>query len=373
LVRPLDELLALLRPAGAGLHTVSTGRGAQLELQKALYGVGSAEAVDGAWRAALGTVASARVVILGIPSDCGAGLVRGAAYGPQGLRAALLAAEPHFRAWAAGAGVVDVGDVAVVPHLLHDEMVSEAQKRASRAALYPSLPEAERAPLPVAPLSIAERAVELLFQVNPSVRLLMIGGDHSVSWPIVAALARHRRDPWAIVHPDAHTDLLPERLGVKYCFATWAFHANEALGRGRRLVQVGIRASRHDREHWERTLDVKQFWAEEVRARGEDRSIEDIAGHLRAIGVRSVYFSNDIDATDASLAPSTGAAEPAGLTGEFVQALVRRLGAEFDLLGADLVEVAPPVGSAEESRRTLTLGASYLRASLDALVGEVRS
>jgi agmatinase len=249
-------------------------------------------------------------------------------------------------------------------------MVSDAQQAAARVALYPSLLPAQTARLPVAPLSIAERVVDLLLTLNPTLRILMIGGDHSVSWPVVAALARHRREPWAIVHPDAHTDLLPDRLGVKYCFATWAFHANEALGRGGRLVQVGIRASRHDREHWERTLDVKQFWAEDVRTRGEDRAIEDIAAHLRAINVRSVYFSNDIDATDAALAPSTGAAEPAGLSGEFVHALIRRLGESFDVIGADLVEVAPPVGSAEESRRTVALGASYLRASLAALMGE---
>jgi agmatinase len=371
-VLPVDELAHLLRPVGGGLFTVSTGRASQQALQQALYGAASPQAVDGAWRASLASLASARVAVLAIPSDCGAGLVRGAAYGPLALREALLAADPQHRAWAARAGVVDVGDVAVIPHLLHDEMVSEAQKRASQAALYPALSEKERVDLPVGPLSIAERVVDRLLTLNPSLRLCVLGGDHSVSWPIVAAIARHRSQPWAIVHPDAHTDLLPERLGVKYCFATWAFHANEVLGRGKRLVQVGIRASRHDRDHWERTLDVKQFWAEEVRGRGEAATIDDITAHLRAIGVRSVYFSNDIDATDAALAPSTGAAEPAGLTGDFVLALIRRLGAEFDLIGADLVEVAPPVGSAEESRRTVALGARYLRASLGALVGEVR-
>jgi arginase family enzyme len=372
LVLPTDELAQLLRPAGGGLFTVSTGRAAQLALQQAVYGVASPEAVDGAWRAALASLPAARVAILAIPSDCGAGLIRGAAYGPLALRKALLDAEPGFAAWAAGAGVVDVGDVAVIPHLLHDEMVSDVQKRACRSALYPGLPRAVRATLPVSPLSIAERVVDRLLALNPALRILMLGGDHSVTWPIVAAVARHRNQPWAIVHPDAHTDLLPERLGVKYCFATWAFHANEVLGRGGRLVQVGIRASRHDREHWERTLDVKQFWAEEVRTRGEGGTLEDICGHLRAIGVRSVYFSNDIDATDAELAPSTGAAEPAGLSDQFVLALVRRLGAEFDLIGADLVEVAPPVGSAAESQRTVALGARYVRASLAALVGEVR-
>ena len=369
----VDELSLLLRPAGGGLYTASTGHDEQQSLQQELYGAGSPDAVDAAWRAALGRVGEARVAILAIPSDCGAGLIRGAAYGPLALRRGLLEGQPDFRAWAAGAGVVDVGDVTVIPHLLHDEMVSEAQKIASRAALYPSLAPAEAAALPVAPLSIAERVADRLLTLNPALRLLMIGGDHSVSWPMVAAIARHRREPWAIVHPDAHTDLLPERLGVKYCFATWAYHANQALGRGGRLLQVGIRASRHDREHWERTLDVKQLWAEDVRRRGDDRALDDICDHLRAIGCRSVYFSNDIDATDACLAPSTGAAEPAGLSGEFVQALIGRLGAGFELIGADLVEVAPPVGSAEESRRTVALGASYLRASLAALLGEVRT
>ena len=364
-----DELPLLLRPAGGGLYTVSSGRASQLALQRALYDALDAEEVESAWRTSLAAVGSARVAILGVPSDAGAGLVRGASYGPLALRAALLAADPEFRSFAAREGVVDVGDVAVIPHLLHDEMVSERQKAACRAALYPSLPPAEAAALPVSPLSIAERVVGHLYALNPELRILLIGGDHSVTWPLVAALGRHRGDrPWAIVHPDAHTDLLPERLGVKHCFATWAYHANDVLGRGGRLLQVGIRASRHDRRHWESTLGVRQIWADEIRARGEGAVLEEIVAHLRGLGVHAVYLSNDIDATDANLAPSTGAAEPGGLSGEFVLALVERLGREFSLLGADLVEVAPPIGSAEDSRRTVQLGASYLAASLRALV-----
>jgi guanidinobutyrase len=363
-----DELPLLLRPAGGGLFTVSSGRASQLALQRALYDAVDAEEVEAAWRTVLSSVGSARVAILGVPSDCGAGLMRGASYGPLALRAALLAADPGFRSWTAREGVVDAGDVAVIPHLLHDDMVSERQKTACRAALYPTLTAAQSATLPVAPLSIAERVVSHLLALNPGLRILLVGGDHSVTWPVIAALGRQRREPWAIVHPDAHTDLLADRLGVKYCFATWAYHANEVLGRGGRLVQVGIRASRHDRQHWESTLGVKQIWAEEIRARGEAAVLDEIVAHLRAIGVRAVYLSNDIDATDAKLAPSTGAAEPGGLTAEFVRALIARLGQSFALLGADLVEVAPPIGSAEESRRTVQVGASYLAASLRALL-----
>ena len=190
-------------------------------------------------------------------------------------------------------------------------MLSEEQRRRTRAALYGPSAAAD-ASLPVAPLSIAERAVGELLARNARLGIFMLGGDHSVAWPVVAALARHVSEPWAIVHVDAHTDLLPERLGVRLCFATWAYHANELLGRGGRLVQVGVRASSRSKQHWESTLGVRQFWADEVRARG-DGVIDDVIAHLRGLGVARVYFSNDIDATDSAAAPSTGAPEANGL------------------------------------------------------------
>jgi arginase family enzyme len=361
----IADLARFLRPAGGGLHTVSTGRAEQEALQRALYGARDAGEVEARWRETLARIPSARVAILGIPSDCGAGLKRGAAYGPQGVREAVLRLRPDFRDIAAGAGIVDVGDVFVIPHLLHDEMLSDAQRRASRLALYGAGAADD---LPVAPLSIAERVCDGLLALNPDLRIFMLGGDHSVAWPVVSALARHAREPWAIVHPDAHTDLLPERLGVRYCFATWAYHANELLGRGGRLVQVGVRASGRTREHWEGTLGVRQFWAEDVRARGT-AVIDDVVAHLRAIGARRVYLSNDIDATDAAAAPATGAPEREGLPVAFVRALIKRVGAELPLLGADVVEVAPPLGAPDDARRTTEVAAWYMLDSLAAMVG----
>jgi agmatinase len=291
--------------------------------------------------------------------------MRGAAYGPQGVREALLRLAPTFGDVAAREGVVDVGDVFVIPHLLHDDMLSEEQRRASAAALYGA---AATPDLPVSPLSIAERAVDRLLALNPTLRVFVIGGDHSTAWPVVAALARHAREPWAIVHPDAHTDLLPERLGVKYCFATWAFHANELLGRGGRLVQIGIRASGRDKAHWEGTLGVRQFWADEVLARGA-AVIDDVIAHLRSVGVRRVYLSNDIDATDAAAAPATGAPAPDGLPVDFVRALIRRVAAEFPLLGADVMEVAPPLGPPDDARKTAEVAAWYMLDSIAAMIG----
>jgi agmatinase len=365
----MDDLSHFLRPAGGGIHTVSTGRAEREALQRALYDARDEAEVQSKWRAALASIGSARVAVLGIPSDCGAGLVRGAAFGPEAVRAALLRRMPDFPARAARAGIVDVGDVFCVPQLLTDDMLSDEQRRRTRVALYGPQAAGQAADneWPVAPLSIAERVVGELLDARPGLRIFMLGGDHSVAWPVVAALGRRTSEPWAIVHADAHTDLLPERLGIRICFATWAYHANELVGRGGRLVQIGVRTSSRPKQHWESTLGVRQIWADEVRARGPAAVIDEVIAHLQTLGVGRVYLSNDIDATDAAAAPSTGAPEPNGLRPEFVRTLIARVGAAFPLLGADVVEVAPSVGSHEDAERTADVAASYVQESLAAL------
>ncbi len=365
---PLEELGLLLRPAGAGLHLVSSGRAEQEALTRHLYGAASDEEVWVRFRARLARLPAARAVVLGVPSDVGAGYVRGANLGPQAIRARLLADDPDWMGRAERAGVLDLGDVPAIPQLLHDEMLSEAQLLASRRALYPRLPAAEAARLPVSPLSIAERVLDLVLGLNPRAAPVTLGGDHSCAWPAVRALAR-ARPRLGLVQVDAHTDLLEDRLGVRYCFGTWAFHANDLLGRGGRLVQVGVRASRHDRAHWEQTLGVRQFWAAEVAA-DPARALDAILAHVKASGVGSVYFSNDIDGTDLTFADATGTPEPGGLMPGFVVELVGRLGREPGLGGADLVEVAPQAartpGGAE---RTLAVAARYVRETLAAILG----
>ena len=357
------ELAAMLRPAGGGLYVVSTGRAQQLAVQRQLYGVEDEAAIQARFVAALDKISSARAIVLGVPSDVGAGFRRGANLGPQAIRAALLAADPGYRDWLDRRGIVDIGDVLVVPQLLHDEMLADSQLAASRRALYGD----PASPLPVSPLSIEERALDLCYQLNPKIVPVILGGDHSVAWPVAANLARHRTDRWGIVQPDAHTDLLAERLGIKYCFATWSYHANELLGRDGRLVQVGVRASRHDRAHWEQGLGVRQLWPDEIRER-PDAAIDGIIAHLRSLAVTSVYFSNDIDGTDECYAESTGTPETDGLTPEFVLALIARLGKEIGFCAADIVEVAPPLGpTPADTERTVALAARYVRACLDAV------
>ena len=82
----------------------------------------------------------------------------------------------------------------------------------------------------------------------------------------------------------------------------------------------------------------------------------------------SVYFSNDIDGTDAAHAEATGTPEPGGLEPDWLFALISRIGKEIGLIAADCVEVAPPLGpTAEATDATTRLAARYVRACLEQL------
>ena len=350
----LAELGRMLRPAGGGVYVVSTGLAAQRALQRRIYEVTHDEAIDPAWRVGLERLDSARVVVLGVPSDAGAGFVRGANQGPAALRETLLErpGTPYL-----AEGVMDLGDVFVVPQLLSDDMLSSNQLAATRRALYGDADSA----LPVSPLDLCARALTHVRALNPRAVPIVLGGDHSVAWPAFAtAHAAGRR--LGLLHFDAHTDLLAERLGVRYCFATWAYHANELLGRDGRLVQVGIRASGRTRAHWESTLNVRQYWPDELASRALDAIADEIIARFHELRVEALYVSNDIDGTDASAVSATGTPEPGGPSPQLVRALTRRLLREFPLAGADLVEVAPPLGQADphEPERTLAIAADYL-------------
>lgn len=361
---PLDVLAHWLRPAGGGLYLVSTGRDAQLALQRRVYGVERDEDVQAAFLDNLERLRSARVVVLGVPSDTGAGFRRGANLGPQALREAWLQARPSLPADFAAAGVVDAGDVFVVPQLQHDDMCSVDQLMTSRQALYGDIEGRASSSWPVAPLSIAEAAMGAILAVNPRVKFLTLGGDHSTAWPATKALhdAGHR---FCILQFDAHTDLLEHRLGVKLCFATWSFHANDLIGRGRRLVQVGLRASRFPRAHWEQTLDVAQFWADDVN-RDPAAAIDAVVDAVKATGLPCL-LSNDIDGTDAAFASATGTPETRGLHPDVVDAIIRRVGSEVGFVSADVMEVAPLLETAAPAT-TLTTAVRYLDATLEGLL-----
>lgn len=362
----LDELTCVLKPAGGGIHVVSTGVNELLALQTQLYRCRTGDEVNALWRASLEQLAGAKSALLGVPSDAGAGFTRGSNRAPGAIRRHLMTDTAH-PIW--DGRVLDLGDVLTVPQLLSEEMVSLEQRQRTEHALYgDSLKSKSRV---ISPLGICQAVLEYAYRQNPTIVPIVIGGDHSVGWPAFAAAFDHwearlgRRI--GLLHFDAHTDLLSERLGVKYCFATWAYHANEKLGRDGRLVQVGIRTSGRTKAHWEATLGVKQVWADEANTKGAQALIDEISARFHQLGVDALYVSNDIDGTDPAYAAATGTPEPGGLTPELVSALTRGLGRRFPLIGGDLVEVAPPLASdrPDEPKRTLDTAGRYIADLLD--------
>ena len=356
---PADELRLLLRPAGGGLYLVSTGKAEQQRLQREIYRAASDAEIDEKFTRALSRLRDARGVVLGIPSDIGAGFRRGANLAPMAIRQVLC--ERGFVERCAALGVVDIGDVFVVPQLQTDEMLSESQIEKTRRALYPRTDQA----LPVSPLSIAARVLALVLAENPSVKVFAIGGDHSTAWPVFAELHRATKTRLALLQFDAHTDLLADRLGVDMCFATWSYHANELLSRDGRLVQVGIRATRFPREHWESTLGVRQFWADACN-RDPVGAAGEIVEQLERVGAEAVYVSNDIDGTDSEFADATGTPEPQGLSPAFVSDVIARVGARFPLVGGDVMEVAPALST---TKTTVELAARYFEQTVEATLG----
>jgi agmatinase len=366
-----QKLKLLLRPAGAGIHVVSTGLHEQQELQKKIYHVDTADEIQGQWLRMLDTIAAAKVIILGVPSDVGAGFNRGANRGPAEIRRTMLADPSHPYH---DATVVDVGDIFTVPHLLTDEMLSSSQRKAVHGALYGTQELAVG--FPVTPLGMCEYALGLLRELNPKARPIVIGGDHSVAWPAFSALynacASKDREQIGLLHFDAHTDLLENRLGVKICFATWAYHANALMGDDGRLVQVGIRASAHERAHWESQFNIKQYWAKDVAETPVQEVAAEITERFNAAGVTKIYVSNDIDGTSSEFAAATGTPEPMGLHPDFVRGLVQSLCTSFTFVGGDLVEVAPTLAGEipGEPARTLATASSYMSDLINAGLGD---
>ena len=360
-----QQRLGMSRPAGGGIHVVSTGVEERRAIQSRIYGTDDEELILKRWWTSIERLPSAKASILGVPSDAGAGFTRGSNRAPASIRAHLLDA-PHHPMWSSD--VVDLGDVFTIPHFLSDEMLSDSQRADARSRLY-----GQDAPAnwPVSPLDICQSVLADAYARHPDLVPIVLGGDHSVGWPAFAAAFAHWEQTQArrigLLHFDAHTDLLADRLGVKYCFATWAWHANELLGRDGRLVQVGIRTSGRTQTHWESTLGVRQYWAQQALELGIDALADEIIERYQRLGVDALYISNDIDGTDPEFASATGTPEPDGLTPELVSGITRRIGSVIPLIGADLVEVAPPLAGHQsgEPKRTLETACRYLEDFFD--------
>jgi len=173
-----------------------------------------------------------------------------------------------------------------------------------------------------------------------------------VSFPVTKAYLESKKRSGiktAIIHFDAHTDLLDQRLGIDYCFGSWAYHILEDLPDPSHLIQVGIRSSGKEKSHWESKFGVVQYWAQEIKNVGAGAIAESITTSLKSKGVEEIYISFDIDAIDSEYASKTGTPEDQGLEPHQAHQIIDKLCESFPLTGADIVEVAPFIEASQKS------------------------
>jgi len=192
-----------------------------------------------------------------------------------------------------------------------------------------------------------ERAIGGLLEKGE--RPVSLGGDHSVTYPILKAFARHSPD-LTILHFDAHPDLYDEFEGSRVSHACpFARIMEEHLAK--RLVQIGIRTMvRHQREQ------AEKFGVEVV----EMRSLP-AYGPIKVRG--PVYISFDMDVLDPAFAPGISHREPGGMTVR--EAIAHLHGVEGTIVGVDLVEFNP---EQDVSGMTATVAAKILKEILGKMI-----
>lgn len=250
----------------------------------------------------LATLGPADVALLGLPSDAGSSFLRGPALAPTRIREAFfspsrntcaesgrdLGAEPRWH---------DLGDLPLAE--VDNEVEGEARRQRVTAA---------------ADTVLATGA-----------RLFSLGGDHSLTHPLLAAHAR-RFGALSVLQVDAHSDLYEILDGRRHSHASPFARALEE-GSIARLVQVGVRTLNPHQQ-----IQAERFGVEIITMadfhRGDRPSFEE-----------PIYLSFDLDALDPAFAPGVSHHEPGGLSTRQALDLIQTL--DLPLLGADLVELNP--------------------------------
>src|SRR4051794_951065 len=265
----------------------------------------------------LDEVSDVDVAVVGVPFDAGVSYRPGARFGPSHVRESSRLLRPYNPAAEvepfARQQVVDAGDLAVNPFSI-DEAIGHVE-RGARALL--------------------ERAE----------RLISVGGDHTIALPLLRAMAA-KHGPVAVVHFDAHLDTWDTYFGAAYTHGTPFRRASEeGLIDRSGCLHVGTRGPLYSTQDLgdDEELGFQVVPSVEVDALGAPGIIERIR---QRVGGRPVYVSVDIDVLDPAFAPGTGTPEAGGMTSRELLAVLRSF-AGLDLVGADVVEVAPAYDHAE--------------------------
>ena len=262
-------------------------------------------------------VSQADVVILGVPFDSGVSYRPGARFGPSHIRESSRLLRPYNPALQvpvfASQQVADAGDLAVNPFSIDDA------------------------------ISAIERGARALLERTRFV--LTLGGDHTVALPMLRAVCAVH-GPVAVIHFDAHLDTWDTYFGAAYTHGTpFRRAAEEGLLDRTGCLHVGTRGPLYTDADLSQDVELgfQVIPAPEVDQLGVTGMAERIA---QRVGDRPAYVSVDIDVLDPAHAPGTGTPEAGGLTSRELLATLRSF-ARLNLVGADIVEVAPAYDHAQ--------------------------
>ncbi|KAG9228918.1 arginase family-domain-containing protein [Amylocarpus encephaloides] len=281
--------------------------------------------------------------IVGHPFDLGVSYRPGARFGPNGARQGARRLSPvagwdlghngvnPFRDWAS---VVDCGDISNAPF---DKMEAIHELEAGMKSINSRTPKN--------------------MSVSEAVRLITIGGDHTITLPILRAL-HATWGPVAVLHFDSHLDTWdPKQLGggvTKYAevnHGTMLHIAHEeGLLSNNSNMHLGSRCGLLD-EHYDLNNDLRcgfgMIRAREIDKLGIDKIVQKVVDR---VGDKYVYLSVDIDVLDPAFAPATGTIEPGGWTTRELLTIIQGLSsAGLKIVGSDVVEFTPIYDNAAET------------------------
>ncbi len=252
----------------------------------------------------------AEIGVLGVPFDGAASFRRGTAFAPAKLRE-------------------------LTPHLA--PCAEEGQPLTLRVRDYGDVPEDLEWSRYFE--DVERRAAEVLR--HPLA--LFLGGDHSVSIPLMRAFARHVNTPFGVLQFDSHPDLFETYEGHRWSHACAARRALELQGLDpAHLAFVGLRSI--CAEEWDfltAHAEICRYTARQCDQTGMEAVAEEVVGRLHDLP--AVYVTLDIDGLDPAYAPGTGAPEGGGLSTRDLLELVRIIFQRLPVKAFDVVEVAPPL------------------------------
>jgi guanidinopropionase len=248
------------------------------------------------------------VALVGVPMDLGVSNRPGARFGPRAVRSIERIGPYHPTFRGVPMGAVRAADVGDVPFR-------------SRYSLEQSLEDIE-----YYYVALKEQGV----------RPLSVGGDHSITYPILKALGKGA--PVGLVHIDAHCDTMGAYDGSKFHHGgPFRLAVLDGVLDPERTIQIGIRGSSNMFWEFSHASGMTVIYMEDFMKMG----VSEVAARAReVVGDGPMYISIDVDGFDPAFAPGTGTPEAGGLEAREGLALLRALGG-LNVIGADVVEVAP--------------------------------